>query len=64
MLQVEKPYEAFPLVAQALAAGPPGPLASRGLRSHLRAAKHLLRALPVGNIFPLEPGTVVEEVGR
>lgn len=59
MVQVEKPYEAFPLVAQALAACHPGPVASE-----VYAAGRLQWALPVGGVLPPEQGTVVEEVGR
>lgn len=59
MVQVEKPYEAFPLVAQASAACHPGPMASE-----VYAIGHLQWALPVSGVLLLEQGTVVEEVGR
>ena len=60
-LQVEKP-RGTSFGCSGLDCLSPRPL--RGLSSHLRAAEHLQGALPVGDVLPLEPGAIVEEVAR
>lgn len=42
----------------------PVTLSGGGLRSHLGVAQRLQWTLPVGGVRPLQPGSVVEEVGR